>query len=314
LEGDMTRRWKTERSERRRFLATFAVLSFASFLMALDYCTFVKWGGLYPAGATGLAMLIQRMLQKVVEMFGWGVTIPFFPINTVLNAIPAWIGFKFIGRRFTLWSVYVIVVTSVLTDILPVKAMTSFIPEADLARLMSDPFVTSLYGGIVFGFAMALCLRWNATTGGTDFIAIYLSEHKGTETWNLILGINAFILLCAGFVFDWSGSLYSIVYQFVSLQVVHLMYRAYQYQTLMIVTTRPKRVCEAIHRLSHHSATVMDAQGGYRGQKTHVVYSVVGADDTAHIYSLCKKIDPDAFINTMNTSHIIGRFYLRPRE
>jgi uncharacterized membrane-anchored protein YitT (DUF2179 family) len=82
----------------------------------------------------------------------------------------------------------------------------------------------------------------------------------------------------------------------------------------MIVTTRPKRVCEAIHRLSHHSATVMDAQGGYRGQKTHVVYSVVGADDTAHIYSLCKKIDPDAFINTMNTSHIIGRFYLRPRE
>jgi hypothetical protein len=78
LEGDMTRRWKTERSERRRFLATFAVLSFASFLMALDYCTFVKWGGLYPAGATGLAMLIQRMLQKVVEMIGWGGHNPFF--------------------------------------------------------------------------------------------------------------------------------------------------------------------------------------------------------------------------------------------
>lgn len=54
--------------------------------------------------------------------------------------------------------------------------------------------------------------------------------------------------------------------------------------------------------------------GGYSGQGVSVVYSVVAADDTAYIYSICKKIDPSAFINTMSTSRVIGRFYLRPLD
>ena len=297
-----------------RAFKTLFMLTFASAIMAIDYRTFVEWGGLYPAGATGLAMLLQRLAQKAVDMHGWGWTVPFSPINFALNAVPVWMGFRFIGRRFTLRSLYVIIMTGILTDVMPVDALTSFISEGDMSRLATDPFVTSLFGGIVFGFAMALCLRWNATTGGTDFIAIYLSEQKGRETWNIILALNAGILLAGGFVFGWPGSLYSIVYQFVTLQVVHLMYRTYQYQTLMIVTNEPKRVCEAIYRVSHHGATVVRGIGGYTGKPASIVYSVVAADDTTHICAVCKKIDPAAFINTMSTSRVIGRFYLRPRD
>ena len=306
--------WKSASVERRRTFATFAVLTFAAFLMAVNYRTFVEWGGLYPAGATGLAMLLQRVAQRIVDMAGGAFTVPFSPISLVLNALPVWVGFRFIGRRFTLRSLYVIILTGIFTDVLPVGELTSFISEGDLSRLASDPFLTSIFGGIVFGFAMALCLRVNATTGGTDFIAIYLSEQKGRETWGLILVINAVILLAGGFVFGWAGSLYSIVYQFITLQVVHIMYRTYQHQTLLIVTNEPKRVCEAIYRVSHHGATVMEGVGGYTGKSASIVYSVVAADDTPYIYSVCKKIDPDAFINTMSTSRVIGRFYLRPRD
>lgn len=298
----------------RTEIVRYIVLAFASFVMALDYRTFVEWGGLYPGGAAGLAMLVQRVSQDILNLCGFHVTVPFGPINLVLNAIPVWIGFKYIGKRFTLQSLYVIFLSGFLTDLIPVDAITSFIPPDDLARLKTDPFVTSLFGGIVFGFGIALCLRWNATSGGTDFIAIYLSEKKGRETWNLILAFNAAVLLCGGFKFGWTGALYSIVYQFVYLQVIHLMYRTYQYQTLMIVTTKPQKVCEAIYRLSHHGATVMDARGGFRGEAKSVVMSVVAADDTSHIYALCKSIDAEAFINTVSTSRVIGRFYLRPRD
>jgi len=301
-------------NNKRVTAARFAVLTFASLLMALDYRTFVEWGGLYPAGATGASMILQRLGQHFSDLYGWGVTVPFLPFNLALNFVPVWIGFKFVGRRFTMQSLFVIFLTGLFADILPMEAITSFIPPQELARLRADPFVTSLFGGIVFGFGMSLCLRWNATTGGTDFIAIYLSEQKGRETWNIIFAINAFILLCGGYTFGWSGALYSIVFQFVTLQVVHLMYRAYQYQTLLIVTNQPKRICEAIHRLSHHGATVIEAKGGYLGQNTNVVYSVVAADDTPHIYSICKRIDPEAFINAISTSRVIGRFYLRPRD
>ena len=306
--------WKSMLVERKRAFASWAVLTAASLLMAINYRTFVEWGGLYPAGATGLSMLIQRVAQRALDTAGLHWTVPFSPINLALNAVPVWIGFKFVGRRFTLRSLYVIAATGILTDVIPADLIASVIPEPDLVRLKTDPFVTSLFGGIVFGFAMSLCLRWNATTGGTDFIAIYLSERKGRETWNVILALNASILLAGGFVFGWSGSLYSIVYQFVTLQVVHLMYRTYQYQTLLIVTTQPKRVCEAIYRVSHHGATVLRGVGGYSLKPTSIVFSVVAADDTTHIYAVCKKIDPESFINTMSTSRVIGRFYLRPRD
>ena len=304
----------TANAKLRAELGRYLTLTFATFIMALNYRTFVAWGGLYPGGATGLTMLLQRIGQGAVDALGWHWTVPFSPINIVLNAIPAWIGFAYVGRKFTLQSVYVILMAGLLTDLLPMSWLDALVPAHELARLQTDPFVTSIFGGIVFGFAMSLCLRCNATTGGTDFIAIYLSEKKGRETWNLILALNASILLCGGYIFGWSGALYSIVYQFITLQVVHLMYRTYQYQTLLIVTTRPEKVCEAIYRLSHHGATVLEAKGAFSGEDKSLVMSVVAADDTAHIYAICKSIDPGSFIDTISTSRVIGRFYLRPRD
>ena len=295
-------------------IARYAVLAVASAIMAFTYRTFCDWGGLYPGGAAGMAILVQRVAQYAVDVAGLEATVPFGPINLILNSIPVWIGFKYIGTRFTLQSLYVIFLSGFLTDFVPVEFIASVIGPDDLARLQADPFLMSLFGGLVFGFGIALCLRWNATSGGTDFIAIYLSEKKGRETWNLILGLNAAILLCAGFMFGWRGALYSIVYQFVYTQVIHLMYRTYQHQTLLIVTTKPAKICEAIYRFSHHGATVLEGKGGFRGEARQVVMSVVSADNTTHIYALCKSIDPDAFINTISTSRLIGRFYLRPRD
>ena len=292
----------------------YLVLTFAALVMALDYRTFVEWGNLYPGGAVGLAMLVQRVSQSICDSFGLNVNVPFSPINIALNAIPVWIGFKYIGKKFTLQSLYVIFMSGFLADLVPVDAIQAAIPAADLARFQNDPFLTSLFGGIVFGFGIALCLRCNATSGGTDFIAIYLSERKGRETWNLILAFNAMVLLAGGFKSGWTSALYSIIYQFVYIQVVHLMYRTYQYQTLIIITTKPKKVCEAIYRISHHGATLIEGKGAFSGDAKSVVMSVVAADDTTRIYALCKSIDANAFINTLSTSRVIGRFYLRPRD
>lgn len=300
--------------ETRETVVRYAVLAAASFVCALTYRTFVDWGGLYPGGATGLSILIQRLAQRACDLAGMDFKVPFTPISFILNSIPAYIGFKYIGKGFTMRSVAVIVMTSIFTDLMPVGFIESMISAADLARVKSDPFLTSLFGGIMFGFGMSLCLRFQTSTGGTDFIAIYLSEKKGRETWNFILALNASIILCGAFEFGWSGALYSIIYQFIHTQVVHLMYRAYQHQTLMIVTSRPSKVCEAIYRLCHHGATVIEARGGYSGEKKGIVYSVVSADDTARIYALCKTIDKDAFIGAMSTSRVMGRFYLRPRD
>ena len=90
------------------------MIAAASVIMALNIKSFVNAGGLFPGGFTGLTLLIQRGAEQF-----WELTLPFSLINFLLNALPAVVSFRLIGKRFTLYSCLMIVLTSLLTDILP---------------------------------------------------------------------------------------------------------------------------------------------------------------------------------------------------
>ena len=62
------------------------VVCLASVLMALNIKSFVRTGGLYPGGATGLSLLIQRGAQMYL-----GLALPYTVINVILNAIPIYV-------------------------------------------------------------------------------------------------------------------------------------------------------------------------------------------------------------------------------
>lgn len=227
-------------------------------IMAVNNKTFVRTGGLYPGGATGLTILIQH----IAEMF-FNVAIPYTVVNLLLNAVPVYIGFKFIGKKFTLYSCLMIILASVLTDAIPGYVITY------------DTLLISVFGGMLSGLAISLCLMVDATSGGTDFIAIFLSERKGVDSFNIILGVNFVILSLAGILFGWDKALYSIIFQFVSTQVLHALYKKYQQETLFVVTNKPQEVCDAIFRISHHGATILEGQGSFEHCERNVVYSVV---------------------------------------
>ena len=78
----------------KKDLIRLVVVLFAAFLMAANIQSFVNTGGLYPGGATGLTIIIQRIFSSF-----FGISIPYSPINIVLNAIPIYIGFRYIGPR-----------------------------------------------------------------------------------------------------------------------------------------------------------------------------------------------------------------------
>ena len=285
------------KTEAKESIKKILVICFASFLMALNIKSFVRTGGLYPGGATGLALLIQRAADMFLH-----ITIPYTIVNILLNAIPVYIGFRFIGKKFTMYSCLMIVLTSVLTDIIPGYAITY------------DTLLISIFGGLINGFVIGLCLHMNATTGGTDFIAIYLSEKKEIDSWNVVLGINVVILAAAGVLFGWDKALYSIIFQYTSTQVVHILYRKYQHETLFIVTNKATEVYEVISKMSNHGATIMEGEGSYEHQERKIVYSVVSSAQSKSIIREVKKADPHAFVNAIKTEQIAGRIYQKPNE
>lgn len=273
------------------------VIILVSLLMTVNIKTFVRTGELYPGGATGLTILIQKIFQMFFQ-----TEVPYTLVNLILNAFPVYIGFKFIGKKFTLYSCLVIVLTSVFTDLLPGFNVTS------------DILLISIFGGIINGFAISLCLRMNTTTGGTDFIAIYLSQKKGVDSFNIVLGINIVIISVAGYLFGWDKALYSIIFQYASTQILHMLYKKYQQNTLFVVTNLPKEVCYGIAEISHHGATILEGEGSYEGRQRSIVYSVVSSAESEKVIRRVKEIDPKAFVNVMKTQQISGRFYQKPNE
>lgn len=273
------------------------VICLASLLLAVNTKTFVRTGDLFPGGVMGITLLLQHIAETFL-----GVEIPYTVVNLLLNAIPVYIGFRFIGKKFTLYSCLMIVLSSILTDMIPAYVVTY------------DILLISIFGGIISGTAVSMCLLMNATSGGTDFIAIYLSDKKGVDSFNVILGVNMVILAVAGILFGWDRALYSIIFQYASTQTLHILYRKYQQATLFIVTNKAKEVCNAIYKLSRHGATVMDSQGSYEGQERSMVYSVVSSAESKKVVEFVKRVDPDAFINVVRTEQLQGRFYHKPAE
>ena len=274
------------------------VITLASFLYALNLKSFVAAGDLFPGGFAGLSRLIQRTADVYFDL-----TIPFSPLNLLFNAVPAVISFKLIGKRFTLYSCLSIVLTSFFTDLIPTIAITE------------DVLLVCVFGGLLNGCALSLCLLVRATSGGTDFIAIALSERKNIDAWNYILCGNVVMLVVAGLLFGWDTALYSIIFQFTSTQIIRLMDPDGRRSTLFIVTGRESAagVCAVIQD-THHTATLIEGVGLYNGEPCVMVYSVVENSRVRAMAQQIRQTDPKAFVNVVPTDRVVGRFYRRPRD
>ena len=281
----------------RRPVVRLLLVVVASLLMAVNLNTFVHAGGLYPGGFTGLSLLILEIFSRF-----FGIQLPYVLVNTLLNSIPAIISFKFIGRRFTIYSALMILLSGFLTDLIPVGPMTQ------------DVLLAAVFGGLLNACAVTLCLVAGATSGGTDFVAIYFSQKYGRDVWNYILVFNVVILSIAGILFGWDKALYSIIFQFTSTQALRGMYLRYQQVTLFIVTDNPQVAYQLIRDETNHDATEITGTGCYQRSQKTILYSVISADEAHHVRSRLKELDPTAFVNIIKSHKIQGRFYNPPRD
>jgi uncharacterized membrane-anchored protein YitT (DUF2179 family) len=278
-----------------------ALLLAGSVLMAFDINTFVHAGGLIPGGFNGLTLLIQEICWRYGHF-----RLPFSVINYTLNAVPAFICFKFIGKKFALYSCLMIVVSGLLTDWMPAMFI-------DILQI-HDVLLSAIFGGLLNAVAICLCLYADATSGGTDFIAIFISEKYRKDAWNYIFAGNCVILALAGFLFSLDKALYSIIFQFTTTAALGALYHGYQQKTLLVITSMPEDVYVYIREKTGHGATSIEGMGHYEKKKRVVLYSVVSANEVTAVVRGIMKIDPKAFVNVIKTEQINGLFTKRPRD
>lgn len=281
---------------RRDIISVLSVV-FAALIYSIGMNHFVKAGNLFPGGYAGIARLISAIAEQYFH-----IDINFSVIYFSLNLITAIIVWRHVGHKFVLYSGLFFTLSSILTAVLPVSKVTG------------DILLISVFGGLITGFAVGLVLRNNASSGGTDFIAIWMSTVYNRPTWNYIMAGNAVILILAGLLFGWDKALYSIIYQFVSTQVVSTMHKRYKYTRLDIVTNVPDEVCNVIFTKTSHGATKVRCEGGYSHDEHWLLLVTINTYQLSEVIQHIKKADPKAFITICNVERIVGNYHQIPLE
>ena len=248
-----------------------------------------------PGGISGLSVLLIRLADRE-----FNVTLNYGVLYALFNVPCALLVIRTIGKRFTFLSLLDVFLISLFTNIFPKFQVTE------------DMLLISVFGGIMAGLGYSMVLRNGGCGGGTDFISIYYAKKKQKSMWNTIMLFNVAMYLVSGFMFTWESALYSIIFQFAQTQIIDLFDKRYKRSCFFIVTEKPEEVMVQIRKRFMHNSTEMSGIGYYTHQEKKIVYTVVGKYEEQQVIDLVCQIDPNAFINVMNSEKIVGRFNQLP--
>jgi len=286
---------KNHFSRKDIYMVLMVILS--AFVYSTGFVVFVHSGNLFPGGFAGLSRLLSQVSIQYLH-----IPVSFSVLYFGLNALTTLFVWKKIGHKFIIYSILWYTLTSLFTGILPSHMITN------------DELLLAVFGGLINGFAIGIALQNNASSGGTDFIAIYFSMKYNMPTWNYLLAANASVLFVAGLLFGWERALYSIIFQFVSTQVVNTMHQRYKVTRIDVVTNMPNEICDAVFHTCRHGITKLPCEGGYTDKPHWLLLITINTYQLKDVLETIHQVDPHAFITLNSVERIIGNYYQKPLE
>lgn len=288
--------WKElSKSRKLRAIYTFVCVLIAGFLQAAIIQMFMHPMNLLSSGFTGVAILVEKITST---FFGFSFSTSLGML--VLNIPVAILCSKSISKKFTFFS------------LLEVFFASFFLKVLHVGPLFEDVLLNIIFGGFAYGIMTVIALKGNASTGGTDFVALYVSNKTGKSIWSYVFVFNSTILLIFGAMFGWEYAGYSILFQFISTKTIDSFYHRYERMTMQITTSKPEEIISAYMKEYRHGLSRVDGIGGYSGKPISLLHTVVSSYEVQDIAKLMKETDPNAIINTFKSEDFYGGFYLKP--
>ena len=279
-----------------RLILSLAMVCVSAFLQVYIINVFMDPCNLISGGFTGIALFMHKAfaLFHVDFMTSAGILL--------LNIPAALLCAKAISKRFVLLSTIQFSLVSLLLT------FCQFEP------LFTDQVLNILFGGVLWGFSISLALKAGGSTGGTDFIAQYVSNkiHKGI--WDYVFYFNCFMYVCYGFVFGWKEAGYSIIFQFLSTKTISSLYQRYEQITIEFTTAKPQLVIDSFMSCCRHGMSIIEAHGAYSNKKFYICKTVVSSYQAREVIDQVRKADPKVIVNTYKTANFYGNFYQQPIE
>ena len=263
----------------------YLLLTLGAIVYAAGLETFFVPNNLIDGGIVGVSMMISYLTDTPLSVFVVLLNIPFL-----------YLGYKQIGKTFTISTLYSIVVLAL--------AIHYFHTTPNITY---DIFLATIFGGIVVGLGVGMIIRYGGSVDGTEIVAIISDRKTELSVGETVMIINLFILSSAGLVFGWERAMYSLIAYFIANKVMDLVISGLEESKgVMIVSDKSDDLAETLLARLGRGVTILHGEGAYTNEPKRILYTVVTRLEVAKLKAIVKEKDPSAFLSIYNINDVVG--------
>lgn len=267
------------------FLQRVIFITIGAFMMGLALEAFLVPNEVIDGGIAGISIIISEVTGLPLGLFIFVLNVPFLLL-----------GYKQIGKTFAFSTLYGIAIMS---------ATTSWLHHVD--AFTNEKLLAVLFGGVILGAGVGLVMRFGGSLDGTEIVAILISKKTKIPVGQIIMFINVFIFILAGFVFGWDSAMYSIFTYYIAFKLIDIVIEGLnESKSVTIISNDYEEISEAIMDRLGRNTTFIYAKGGYMKEDIQMIYCVVTRLEVAKLRSIVQEIDRRAFIAIEHVSDVMG--------
>lgn len=271
----------------------YVFITFTAALYAVGIALFLNPNNLAPGGISGIAIILKKMFPGLP-----GVGMLILLINIPILAV----GIKKFGIKFILSTMYSLIVSSVLIDILPIVFNVNGVTD--------NKMLASVIGGATFGLGMGLMFRLDTTTGGLDIIVKIIKQKKPhLKTGQIYFLLDVVILAASAMAFkDVEVALYAAIAIYVSTVVMdRAIYGGDEATLVYIISEKRELIARRMMKEVNVGATMIQAKGAYSNEITEVIMCVMKKQTLVKVRNILKQTDSGAFMIVSSANEVFGQ-------
>lgn len=264
------------------------LITIGSTLLASGVVFFLYPAKIITGGSPGLGLLAHYLTGVSIGKAMLAINIPLLII-----------GKKYLKTGFALRTIYAMVVTSIVVDLL---VMYADFPE------VKSLLLSTIYGGICVGLGIGLVLKANASAGGTTIVARIIASKTQMKPGSVIMLLDAIIIISVGIIFrNFEGVLWSIISIYVSVVVIDKIVTGGISEKLVnIVSDETDKISLAIQEELGRDGTIVTGQNLSRQHDKSIIFVVIHVRRMIQLRELVLNIDKSALMIVMEASEMTG--------
>lgn len=286
--------------ERKKYYLVndFIILTVACFIFAFAWEGFMIPNGMSAGGMMGLCTVIQYATGGLIP-----AQYSYFAINALLIIIAV----IAMGIGFGFKTIYCIVMSSLAMEI--VASIPAIHSVAGQFFFVKETLLIPIIAGLLEALGLGLVLRYGASTGGTDIIALMVNKYWPVSLSKVFLISDIFIVAALLFLPDKSftdmvyGLVEIITFSAIIDYVVGGDKSSYQ---LLVFSDRYSEIADHIITNMNRGVTVLSAQGWYTKKDKNVLLILINRKQLPSLTKVIKEVDPKAFMSVSSTNNVYG--------